>query len=153
MSDRAAADAMDLWVQQTDGGDSVQLTRNLRFCLDPAFSPDGSRIVVRCDEPPSIYIVPTFGGLPRKLADGEAPQFSPDGSRISYMAPPSDGDRSRSLVISSADGTDKKEIKIEKRLVAGPVWRPDGRGLLFAHAGSENAQDRDWYFVALITAR
>ena len=147
VSDRAAGDAMDLWVQQIDGGDAVQLTRNLRFCLDPAFSPDGSRIVVRCDEPPSIYIVPTFGGLPRKLADGEFPRFSPDGSRISYMAPPS-GDRSRSLVISSADGTDKKEIKIEKRLVAGPVWRPDGQGFLFAHDDSENAQDRDWYFVA-----
>ena len=149
MSDRAAADSMDLWVQQIDGGDPVQLTRDLRFCLDPAFSPDGSRIVVRCDEPPGIYVVPTFGGLPRRLADGESPQFSPDGSQISYMAPPSDGDRSRSLVISSADGTDTKEIKIEKRLVAGPVWRPDGRGLLFvAYAGSENAQDRDWYFVA-----
>jgi eukaryotic-like serine/threonine-protein kinase len=150
VSDRASADAMDLWVQQTDGGDSVQLTRNLRFCLDPAFSPDGSRIVVRCDEPPSIYVVPTFGGLPRKLADGESPQFSPDGSRISYLARSFDGAQSRSVWISSADGTDRKEIKIEKSLFTGPVWHPDGRGLLFTHGGSNNGQDdSDWYFVAV----
>ena len=148
VSDRAAADAMDLWVQQTDGGDSVQLTRNLRFCLDPAFSPDGRDRGAMSRAAQYQYRADV------RRASQEAgrwgrPQFSPDGSRISYMAPPSDGDRSRSLVISSADGTDKKEIKIEKRLVAGPVWRPDGPRHLIADAGSENAQDRDWYFVAL----
>jgi len=88
VSDRAAAESMDLWVQQIEGGDPVQLTRNLGSCQSPAFSPDGSRIVLRCgDLSGSIYVVASLGGLPRKLGDGELPQFSPDGSQISYLAP------------------------------------------------------------------
>ena len=76
---------MDLWVQQIDTGDPVQLTRGLGFCRDPAFSPDGSKIVLHCGaEPGGLYVVPTFGGLPKRLGDGELPEFSPDGSQISY---------------------------------------------------------------------
>ena len=39
---------MDVWVQQVNGGDPVQLTRDIGICRDPAFSPDGSKIVVTC---------------------------------------------------------------------------------------------------------
>ena len=111
---------MDLWVQQIEGGDPVQLTRDLGFCQDPAFSPDGSRIVLRCGtEPDSIYVVPTFGGLPKKLAEGEWPQFSPDGSQIAYMASASGAAGARSHLDLPAGGGTAKEIKIDKGITAG----------------------------------
>ena len=99
--------------------------------------------------PPSIYIVPTFGGLPKKLADGEcAAIFAGRIANLLHGAPASGGDRSRSAVISAADGTDKKEIKIEKRHRRRAGVAPGRKGLaLLGFAGSENAQDRDWYFV------
>jgi eukaryotic-like serine/threonine-protein kinase len=150
VSDRAGVDSMDLWVQQIEGGDAVQLTRDLGYCQDPAFSPDGGRIVLRCgSEPDSIYVVPTFGGLPKKIAEGAWPKFSPDGSRIAYVGPVSGDAGSRSLWIISADGTAPKEIKTGKGMFNGPVWRPDGKGLLFIGFSDPDRapDDRDWYFV------
>jgi len=138
VSDRTTPESMDLWVQQIDTGDPVQLTRGLGACRDPAFSPDGSKIVLHCGvEPGAIYVVPTFGGLPKRLADGEWPQFSPDGSQISYRAPASaGGNATPSIWTVAANGGTAKEIKIGKSLGGIPVWSPDGKGLLFIGFGA-----------------
>jgi len=149
ISDRATGDALDLWVQQIDGGDPVRLTQNL-ICSDPAFSRDGSRIVLPCGtDPRSIYIVPALGGLPKRLAEGSFPQFSPDGSRVSYVGPTNPGEVARTIWTIPSDGGTPKEIKVGKVIHGGPIWRPDGRGLLFI--GNNDSQDSrnesDWYFV------
>ena len=155
VSDRTTPESMDLWVQQIDTGDPVQLTRGLGACRDPAFSPDGSKIVLHCGaEPGAIYVVPTFGGLPKRLADGEWPQFSPDGSQVSYKAPASAGGNAPpSIWTVAANGGTAKEIKIGKSLGGIPVWSPDGKGLLFIGFGdvSDGKDDRDWYYVAADT--
>ena len=148
VSDRSTGDVLDLWVQQVEGGDPVRLTRNM-VCSGPAFAPDGSRVVMQCGEPPSIYVVPTLGGLPKKLAEGRFPQFSPDGSRVSYVALATTGVLPRVIMTIPSDGGAAKELKVEKFLYGGPVWRPDGRGLLFIGADNSDKppNNRDWYFA------
>ena len=139
---------MDLWVQQIEGGDPVQLTRGLGFCHDPNFSPDGSRIVMHCGvEPQYIYLVPTFGGLAKRLAEGALPQFSPDGTRIAYIAPRSGGGRTFWIMPSS--GGTANEIKIPNGAYSGPVWTPDGKGLLFSgsSATKDGRTENDWYYL------
>jgi eukaryotic-like serine/threonine-protein kinase len=153
VSDRAADDTMDLWAQQIDTGDPVQLTRGLGSCRDPAFSPDGSKIVLHCGaEPGGVYVVPTFGGLPRRMGEGEGPQFSPDGSQISYKSTPSaNSSAAPSIWITPTNGGAGKELKVGKGLSGTPVWSPDGKGLLFIGFGdpTDGHDDRDWYHVSV----
>jgi len=152
VSDRAGSDTLDLWVQQIEGGDPVQLTRGLGACREPDFSPDGARIVVRCgSEPGGIYVVPTLGGLPKKIGEGDWPRFSPDGSRISFATYGAPGfGVPPTIKIAPARGGNATELKPGKAITTPPVWRPDGKGLLFVGLGDPQhsaADPYDWYFL------
>jgi Tol biopolymer transport system component len=142
VSDRAGTNT-DLWVQQVDGGDPVQLTRDLGFCNDPAFSPDGSKIAVTCGvDRSTVYVVPTLGGLPRRIADGGWPRFSPDGSQISHVTTPRTGAPPDTIRIAPANGGEGREVKTGKPLRAPPIWHPDGKRLFIVDASVE------WYLVS-----
>jgi eukaryotic-like serine/threonine-protein kinase len=149
VSDRGGNNT-DLWVQQVDGGDPVQLTRDLAFCHDPAFSPDGSKIAVTCGvDRGTVYVVPTLGGLPRRIADGEWPQFSPDGSQISYVSPLRSGAAPENFWIAPANGGAAREVKPGRPFRSPPVWHPDGKSLFIISLESTNGPGVfDWYLVS-----
>jgi serine/threonine protein kinase/Tol biopolymer transport system component len=151
VSDRAGSDTMDLWVQQIEGGDPVQLTRGLGACRETDFSPDGATIAVQCGgDPAGIYIMPTLGGLPKRIGEGTWPRFSPDGSQISFVtlavkpgAPPT-------IKIAPVNGGPATTLEPGKGLTSAPIWRPDGAGLLFVGLNDPQTagQNRfDWYFL------
>ena len=149
VSDRGGTNT-DLWVQQVDGGDPVQLTRDLAFCRDPAFSPDGSKIAVTCGvDRGTVYVVPTLGGLPRRIAEGDWPQFSPDGSQISYVASLRSGAAPDTIWIVPANGGAGREVKPGKTFRAPPIWHPDGKSLFIIDASG--APTFDWYLVSADT--
>ena len=149
VSDRGGTNT-DLWVQQVDGGDPVQLTRDLPFCRDPAFSPDGSKIAVSCGaDVGTVYVVPTLGGLPRRIAEGHWPQFSPDGSQISYVASLRSGAAPDSFWIAPANGGTGREVKPGKPFRAPPIWHPDGKNLFIIDASG--SPTFDWYLVSAET--
>ena len=154
-SDRAGADNLNIWVQQTAGSTPLQLTRDPADEREPSLSPDGSRLAFRSErDGGGIYIVPTLGGqTPRLLVSGgRRPRFSPDGRFVAYWTGSNVGFSSntgeyRTFVIP-ADGGDGREISG----FAGaryPVWAPDGRSLLLL--GSRNARPLaatyDWWRV------
>jgi Tol biopolymer transport system component len=147
VSDRGGSNT-DLWVQQLDGGDPVQLTRDLALCHDPAFSPDGSKIAVTCGgEPGTIYVVPALGGLPRRIAEGNWSQFSPDGSQISYVPMLRSGPAPNTIWIAPANGGAGRELKLGKTFRSPPVWHPNGKSLFVISAeGGPTAYD--WYLVS-----
>ena len=149
VSDRGGNNT-DLWVQQVDGGDPVQLTRDLAFCHDPAFSPDGSKIAVTCGvDRGTVYVVPTLGGLPRRIAEGEWPQFSPDGSQISYVPTLRSGAAPETIWIAPANGGAGREVKPGKPFRSPPVWHPDGKSLFIINVESTNGPGAfDWYLVS-----
>ena len=147
VSDRGGTNT-DLWVQQVDGGDPVQLTRDLAFCHDPAFSPDGSKIAVTCGgDRGTVYVVPTLGGLPRRIAEGEWPQFSPDGSQISYVPTLRGGMAPETIWIVPANGGAGREVKPGKAFRSPPIWHPDGKSLFIIDASA--ASSFDWYLVSV----
>jgi eukaryotic-like serine/threonine-protein kinase len=149
VSDRGGTNT-DLWVQQVDGGDPVQLTRDLAFCRDPAFSPENSRIAVSCGaDGGTVYVVPTLGGLPRRIAEGHWPQFSPDGSQLSYVATLRSGAAPDTISIAPANGGAGRELKPGKPFRSPPIWHPDGKGLFIIDASGSSTFD--WYLVSADT--
>jgi Tol biopolymer transport system component len=146
ISDRGGTNT-DLWVQQVDGGDPVQLTRDLGLCHDPAFSPDGSKIAVTCGaDSNTIYVVPTLGGLPRRIAAGDWPQFSPDGSQISSVSTLRNGAAPETIWIAPANGGAGRELKPGRPFRSPPVWHPDGKSLFVISASGSSPFD--WYLVS-----
>jgi Tol biopolymer transport system component len=138
---------MDVWVQQVNGGDPVQLTRDTGLCRDPAFSPDGSKIVVTCGvERGTVYVVPTLGGLPRRIGDGEWPRFSPDGSQISYVTPLGSGVAPNTIWVAPANGGARRELKPGRTFITPPIWHPDGKSLVLVNV--ESGKVFDWYLVS-----
>ena len=77
-----------IWVQQTAGGEAIQVTAGPDAETTPDFSPDGARIAFYSERKGGgIYIASTLPGEPRLVvntSDAEDPRFSPGGDSILY---------------------------------------------------------------------
>jgi Tol biopolymer transport system component len=87
-SDRSGR--FQIYVRQlTPGGDEIQLTSDDGENLQPAWSPDGTRIAYYSHARDGIWIAPAFGGVARQLTTfGSDPAWSPDGQRIAFNPMP-----------------------------------------------------------------
>lgn len=153
-SDRASNGNLDIWMQQTAGGNPIRLTTNDADDLEPGFSPDGSRIVFRSErDGGGVYVVPALGGVERRLANlGRSPRFSPDGKWIAYWV----GDQSyyghRQIFVIPATGGQPRCVQPEFFSASRPVWSPDGEHLLFRGARDAKAAQAgnfDWWVSPL----
>lgn len=80
-SDRSGKGNLDIWVQQVGGAAPIRVTEGARL-REPAFS-DGTGIAFRFEREGVVYVVPAFGGAPRRIAPlGRRPRFSADGKWI-----------------------------------------------------------------------
>jgi len=142
-SDRDSDGNLDIWVQQTSGGNPIRLTTNGADDLEPSFSPDGSRIAFRSErDGGGVYVVPTLGGVEQRRADlGRSPRFSPDGRWIAYWV----GDQSyygrRRIFVIPANGGQPRQIQPDFFTASRPVWSPDGKHLLFRGARDPKAAE------------
>jgi Tol biopolymer transport system component/tRNA A-37 threonylcarbamoyl transferase component Bud32 len=143
-SDRAQSGTTDIWVQQVAGGEPVRLTSGLGLCHSPTFSPDGSRIAFQGGpDSRGVYLVSTFGGEARRIADGRGPMFSPDGTQISYMGPMAD----RIMVMPVVGGT-PREVPVKHPVINRALWLPDGKRFLFLGADAlPVSRTFDWYTI------
>ena len=133
-------------MKQVTGGSEVALTDGED--ASPRFSADGSALLfVRWlpNGKSALYTVPSVGGDARRMVDNvvEA-DWSFDGERLALFRQREDP-RGGSLWISSADGTDARQlVDLPKEArVTSPRWSPDGRHIaLMAHypAASEPSQ-------------
>jgi Tol biopolymer transport system component len=141
-SDRSQSGATDIWVRQSAGGEAVRLTSNLGMCWGPSFSPDGSKIVFQGGpDARGIYVVSTFGGEARRVADGRVGKWAPDGALIAYLGTTND----RILLVPAIGGT-PRELLLKHSTTDSPRWLPDGKRLMFRGI-DPTTQSADWYTI------
>ena len=151
-SDRSGNGNLDIWVQQVGGAAPIRVTEGAGGS-QPAFSPDGTRIAFRFErEGGGVYVVPAFGGAPRKIAPlGRRPRFSPDGKWIAYWAgaggAPLTAGNSKVYVVPS-EGGPPRQVAPDLDAATYPVWAPDSKHLLLLGNGKGQI---DWWVAAAET--
>ena len=147
-SDRAGKGNLDIWVQQTAGGQPFRLTSTEVDEREPSFSPDGSRVAFRSEgKGGGVYIVPTLGGEPHLVASGgRRPRFSPNGDLVAYWVgrehmPGTEG--MGVVFVVPVEGGDPVRLGYGR----SPIWSPDGQGLLFLRT-RRRPTIREWVVVS-----
>ena len=147
-SDRSGA--LEVYVQSAaQGSTSTALTANGRHAVQPAWSPDGQFIAYHEMSDNGIWVVPSRGGVARKVSDfGANPSWSPDGRWIAFQSLAVTflegfGLPGALSTIWLADPTGRHEpVQLTKPSdPAGPHlaprWLQDSQHLLFAATSSE----------------
>ena len=110
----------------------------------PALSPDGRLVVVPVAAPAyddaekssDLWLVPADGSAPpRQLTFTKAGEsgvaWSPDSTRIAFSAKREGNDEAQIYVLDLAAGGEAARVTNVATGASRPVWRPDGRAILF----------------------
>ncbi len=117
--------------------DSLERHYRTRSSLEPARSPDGTRVafVSFRDGNQEIYVMDAAGGGPVNLTRHEAhdmrPAWSPDGRRIAFVS--WRGGREPHIFVMDADGSGLEQLT-DNAMAPGsgassPAWSPDGSAI------------------------
>ena len=145
-SDRANG-ILNIWVQQVGAGAPLRITDGPADDTEPSFSPDGTSVVF-CSKRDGggIYVIPTFGGQARRIADpGWRPRFSPDGRWIAYWVGEPGVFSRDSVYVVPAGGGQPRRIAARFFSASAPVWAPDGKYLLLLGAESDKTSVEERY--------
>ncbi len=146
----------EIWTMNADGSGQTQLTHNTVPDSDPAFSPDGKKIIfltrrgadasVGMD---NIWVMNADGTGQTRLTSGGAasPTYSPDGTKIAFV-------RGGELWVMNSDGTGETQYttndtdyKYAASAVNHPTFSPDGSTIEFAATGRNGCTCWDYFSI------
>jgi WD40 repeat protein len=124
----------EIYLINAAGTGLVRLTNDPAADLEPAWSPDGSRIAFATtrDGNSEIYAMNADGsGVVRLTNDpgyDSDPAWSPDGSRIAFQ---STRDGNSEIYAMNIDGSGVVRLTNDPGSDGGPAWSPDGSRIAF----------------------
>jgi TolB protein len=130
--------AFQIYVMSPDGSGEAALTGPPRESFDPAWSPDGKRLVFESDRETfgrsQLYLMDADGKNQRLLlgrvtsANDRFPKWSPTGSKIAFEH--TVNGRSE-IYLVNPDGTGLKPLDVGPGQNSDPAWSPNGKRLTF----------------------
>lgn len=131
-TDSEGAGNFQIYTMNVDGSGIMPLTTGPAFNLDPAYSPDGKKIVFTTnrDFNAEIYIMNADGTGQQRVTSTTTnneshPSFSPDGAKIVYHT---NRDRGNYEIYTvNIDGTGETRLTNTRHYNWYPVWGPDAR--------------------------
>jgi Tol biopolymer transport system component len=111
-----------------------RLSPEVGWDTDPAWSPDGSRIVFTSgrDRNSEIYVMNADGSnrvrLTTDSANNSRPAWSHDGARIAFV---SRRDGNSEIYLMNVDGTGQFRLTYNNSYDTDPAWSPDGSSVAF----------------------
>ena len=123
----------EIYVMDGDGRDHVRLTDDLAIDSNPAWSPDGKRIVFvsrRHGGVDQIYVMDSDGGNLKQLTKDfncSEPAWSPDGTKIAFTR----SEAGRQVWVMDADGGNQTRLTHAGQNIQ-PAWSPDGKRIAIA---------------------
>ena len=142
-SDRSGA--LEVYVQGVSPGSTpVAVTSNGRHNVQPVWSPDGEFIAYHEMAGNGIWVVPSTGGMARRVSDfGANPTWSPDGTRLAFQSLPLSeitplrrpGALSTVWIADIVGRGQPMQVTIAGTPAGphlAPAWLPDSKHLLFA---------------------
>jgi len=125
----------DIYRMNADGSQQVQLTNESANELEPAWSPDGAKVVFLSDingKNFDLYIMNVDGSdikqLTKDSANETEPAWSPDGKQIIFE---SDRNGNLQLFIMNIDGSNLIQLTSDRSNSANATWSPDGKHIIF----------------------
>ena len=139
---RSGTNSIDIYVMNSDGSGITQLTSGTKNDLQPAWSPDRTRIAFsrRVTTGPSvydIYIMNADGTGIVKVSNttntfGDSdPSWSPDGTRIVFTR--NDSSHNDHIYVMNADGSGAIALTTTGEDNKEPAWSPDGTKIAFSY--------------------
>ena len=143
----------EIYTMAADGTDRKRLTNNQVVDLDPAWSPDGTKIAFASrmeGGPLSAFDIFVMNEAGKKLinltqnpdGDDRMPTWSPDGRRITFVSRrhPHLWEE-REIYVMDADGKNIKRLTNNSVADLDPAWSPDGKWIAYASESRQNGND------------
>jgi len=135
-----AGEYEELYLLDSDTGESTQLTDNRTDDFAPRWSPDGDRVVYLSErsEGLEINLVDRKGDsvtrLTHRAAGTQPPWWSPNGDRLAFIG---ERDGNPEIYLTSTDGSLLTRVISNSGDNRLGGWSPDGEWLLFFGSGNE----------------
>lgn len=146
-----------IYVMNADGSDQRRVTHTSTDCVEPSWSPDGTRIAYSVEWEDfftqEIYVIDTDGSnqhlLFKTSYSAGDPTWSPDGSLIAFVTDdhPTYPGLFTDIAVMNPDGTNVQFIRYPWGSSSeDPAWSPDGKQIAFS-GGAES-----WYYIVVMNA-